>query len=84
MSRWSEQTTRGPTWGVEKPCDIFADANRCNTCESAGEPLTVKLTGWAKEAAQSDPHLAAVLATWATLAEPVKANIVAIITAHPR
>ena len=26
---------------VEKPCDIFADANRCNTCESAAEPLTV-------------------------------------------
>jgi len=65
---------------VEKPCDIFADANRSNTCESAGEPLTVKLTGWAKVAAQSgDSHLAAVLAAWAALPETVKIDIVAMI-----
>jgi len=46
----------------------------------AGEPLTVKLTAWAKAVAQSDPHLAAVLATWATLPETVKVGIVALIT----
>jgi len=44
----------------------------------------VKLTAWAKEAAQSDPHLAAVLAARAGLAEPVKANIVAMVAARPR
>jgi len=40
----------------------------------------VKLTVWAKEAAQSDPRLAAVLAAWATLPEIVKVGVVAMIT----
>jgi len=40
----------------------------------------VKLTGWAKVAALSDPHLAAVLAAWAGLAETVKIDIVAMVT----
>ena len=39
-----------------------------------------KLTVWAKEAAQGDPHLAAVLAAWAILPEAVKIDIVAMIT----
>jgi len=64
----------------EKPFGIFADANKQSTCEPTGEPLTVKLTVWAKEAARSDPHLAAVLAAWAGLPEPVKVGVVAMIT----
>jgi len=44
------------------------------------EPLTAKLTAWAKSAAQSDPHLAAVLTAWVALPETVKADIVAMIT----
>ena len=40
----------------------------------------MKLTVWAKEAAQSDPHLAAVLMAWTTLPETVKVGIVAMIT----
>jgi len=50
------------------------------TCESAGESLTAKLPAWAKAAARSDSHLAAVLTAWATLPETVKADIVAMIS----
>jgi len=64
---------------------FFADADRLDTCESAGESLPAKLTAWAKAAALSgDSHLAAVLAAWATLPEAAKAGIVALISAYPR
>jgi len=59
---------------------FHADANRYNTCESADERLTAKLTVWAKMATQSDPRLAAVLAAWAALPETVKIDIVAMIS----
>ncbi|MCL2700488.1 MAG: hypothetical protein FWE88_02210 [Phycisphaerae bacterium] len=62
----------------------FASIGKSNACESAAEPLTVKLTGklpaWAEAVASADPHLAAVLAAWATLPETVKADIVAMIS----
>ena len=64
----------------EKRIGIFADANKQSTCEPTGEPLTVKLTGWAKEAAQGDPNLAAVLAAWASLPEIVKVGVVTMIS----
>jgi len=68
----------------EKRFDIHASIGKSNACEFAAEPLTVKLTGtlagWAEVAAQSDPHLAAVLAAWATLPEIVKIGIVAMIS----
>ena len=65
--------------------DNFADADKSGTCESVTEPLTVKLTAWAKAAALSgDSHLAAVLAAWTTLPEAAKVGIVAMISAYPR
>jgi len=64
--------------------DNFASIGKSNGCESAAGLLTVKLTGelsaWAKAAAQSDPHLAAVLTAWAALPETVKGDIVAMIS----
>jgi len=43
----------------------------------------VKLTALAAAVASTDPHLAIVLAAWAILTEPVRANIAAIAKATP-
>jgi len=73
--------------GIEPPkkkhenCfDNFASIGQSNACESAAGPLTAKLTVWAQAAAQTEPHLAAVLTAWAALPETVKIDIVAMIT----
>jgi len=68
---------------VEKRCDIFTRSDQSNTCESAAEPLTAKLTVWAAAVAATDPHLAAVLAAWGDLPEAVKVSIVTIVRVTP-
>jgi len=67
-------------FGFRIESGFHADADKSDTCESAGEWLTGKLTGWAKEAARSDSRLAAVLTAWAALPEIVKVGVVAMIS----
>jgi len=68
---------------VEKRCDNFASIDQSTTCEFATKSLTAKLTALAASIAAADPHLAAVLAVWATLPEAARASIVAIVRATP-